>query len=79
MLNSNIKQQHMEEDFKTLNTWAVVKFEDCDFSNISNSELDWRNYLPESVAGKWNELTERERKLVFMMAQLRACDQICVS
>jgi hypothetical protein len=33
---------------------------------------DWRNYVPDDWQEHWEQLTERERKIIAVMAQLQA-------
>lgn len=33
---------------------------------------DWRNYAPEQYIRDWQNLTARERKIIFIMAEARA-------
>ena len=33
---------------------------------------DWRNYVPDRWQDNWGELTERERKILAIMAQAQA-------
>jgi hypothetical protein len=33
---------------------------------------DWRNYVPYDWHKNWNEFTERERKIIVIMAEMQA-------
>jgi len=59
--------------FKETNEIAPVglKLEDADFTKIGRVH-DWRNYVPEELQKDWNQLTERERQIIFVMADERA-------
>lgn len=56
----------MEELFKEV----------LEYIDISNPEFekavnvsDWRNYVPREIQIQWNNLTEREKKLIIVIAQ----------
>jgi len=53
--------------FKETNEYSLVKFENVDFSKVGRVH-DWRNYVPDKLKEDWKDLTERERKLVFIIA-----------
>ena len=33
---------------------------------------DWRNYVPDEWVEKWDDLTERERKIIAVMVEIQA-------
>lgn len=43
--------------------------------NKKSKVHDWRNYVPNDFQENWNKLTERERKIIVVMAQLRANEE----
>ncbi len=46
-----------------------------DVLNDADKTHDWRNHVPEVVASIWGELTERERILVALVAELPASSE----
>ncbi len=46
-----------------------------DVLNDTDKTHDWRNHVPEVVASVWSELTERERILVALVAELPASSE----
>lgn len=47
------------------------KLEEVDFSNDKKTH-NWQNYVPDELQKDWNLLTEREKKIIFVMADDRA-------
>lgn len=58
----------IDELFKKTNASAYRKFKDQDFDNVHKVH-DWKNYVPEELSEHWYELTERERKLIFILTE----------
>lgn len=54
--------------FNETNDTAFYKFENQDFEN-SGEVHDWKNYVPDEIIECWNELTEREKKLIFILTE----------
>ncbi len=36
---------------------------------------DWRNYVPFEWMNKWNEFSEREKKIIAVMAEMQAVNE----
>lgn len=58
------------EDYisKNIDSEFISKLIDEDFKKIGRVH-DWRNYIDEEVSNNWAELTEREKCLLFIMAE----------
>lgn len=61
--------------FYNLDHYAMHKFNECDFEKASKVH-DWKNHVPEELIPVWNDLTERERKIIFIMAESSATAEI---
>lgn len=44
------------------------------FKNVGRVH-DWRNYIPIELQELWSELTDRERRLVFMFCEKESNDE----
>lgn len=42
------------------------------FAEPADLVVDWRNYVPEEIVAVWDTLTERERMLICMVANVPA-------
>jgi hypothetical protein len=49
--------------------------DDPEFSKATRVH-DWRNYVPVEIKQEWNHLTEREKKIVFLLANEQANAEI---
>lgn len=58
----------LEKLFEETNRTALCKFEDQDFEDIGRVH-DWRNYVPKEIIEVWGSLTDRERKLIFIICE----------
>lgn len=58
----------IDKIFKEINDTAFCKFESQNFNDVSRVH-DWRNYVPDEIKEVWDNLTERERKLIFIMCE----------
>lgn len=62
----------MTELFLYYSNCSLYKFnQDESFENISKVH-DWRNYIPDEIKEIWNDLTLREKQLLFIMAEQQA-------
>ena len=52
-------------------TIVGIDLDNPDFEN-KTAIHDWRNYVPGAWQYNWNEFTDRERKIIAIMAQLEA-------
>lgn len=50
---------------------STIDINNPDFKNKSKVH-DWRNYVPFDWQKNWEQLTERERKIIFVMAEIQA-------
>lgn len=58
----------IEKLFKETNDTAFCKFENQNFGDAVILH-DWRKYVPEEIIEIWNDLTDRERKIIFIMCE----------
>jgi hypothetical protein len=61
----------IEKLFKETNDTSFHKFENQDFEDVGKVH-DWRNYAPEEIVNVWDKLTDREKKLIFIMCETMA-------
>ena len=75
--------QRNKSNFRELKRKAMNLFEEMtkglnlenpDFKNLNKCH-DWRNYVPYDWQRNWNEITERERKIIAVMAEMQAEDE----
>lgn len=58
--------------FNEYDEWLLsIDVSSPDFKD-KTSVHDWRNYVPDRWQDNWDELTERERKIIAIMAQAQA-------
>jgi hypothetical protein len=50
---------------------SMINIENPDFENTTRVH-DWRNYVPNDWQNNWEQFTDRERKIVAVMAQVQA-------
>lgn len=50
---------------------SFIDIHNPDFKNVSNIH-DWRNYVPYDWQENWEQFSERERKIIAVMAQSQA-------
>ncbi len=55
--------------FHRYNKYSLHKFNEEDFS-LTTPIHDWRNHVPDEFINDWKNLTERERKIIFIMAEI---------
>lgn len=67
----NEKEKNLETLFIETNRNSFHEFENADFQKISRCH-DWRNYVPDELVEEWYTLSERERKIIFIMAVAQA-------
>jgi hypothetical protein len=60
--------------FEEANEDAFRKYSE-DFSVI-NRVHDWRNYVDKDLIAIWHELSDRERKLIFLFADRQAAAEV---
>lgn len=53
---------------------SMIDINNPDFKNVSKTH-DWRNYVPFNWQNNWEQLTERERKIIAVMSQMQADDE----
>lgn len=63
----------LEKMFEEAKQLAMVKYSDDSFYDANGNVLservhDWRNHVPEEFKRDWAHFSERERKLIFIMA-----------
>ena len=54
------------DDFIKYIDWNNPKFEETTQVN------DWRNYVPDEWVKNWDKFTEREKKIIAVMAEMQA-------
>ena len=57
------------EDYK--NELSIVDLSNPEFKKAGKI-MDWRNYVPSDWQKKWAEFSERERKIIYVMAEKEA-------
>ena len=50
---------------------SMIDIDNPDWKNISKVH-DWKNYVPYDWQENWQDFTERERKIIAVMAQSQA-------
>ncbi len=50
---------------------AAINIVEPDFEGASEVH-DWRNYVPYEWQTNWNDFSERERKIIAVMAEMQA-------
>lgn len=62
----------MEDLFKDFESdLSMIDIDNPDFKNAGKIH-DWRNYVPYEWEKNWHLFTERERKIIAVMAEKRA-------
>lgn len=64
-----MSKMNLFKDFTT-----DVNLETPDFKNRKEVH-DWKNYVPKELIKDWLELTNRERKIIYTMAEIQANDE----
>lgn len=60
----------MEDLFESLNKSAWTEFEQVNINKFDSIRVfDWREHVPLPLQDAWDDLTERERKIIFIMAE----------
>ncbi len=54
----------MDKLFNTIQ----IDLNNIDFNQIKNTSDTWQRQVPNEIQNVWNELTENEKKLVYIMA-----------
>ncbi len=54
----------MDKLFNTIQ----IDLNNIDFNQIKNTSDTWQRQVPNEIKNVWNELTENEKKLVYIMA-----------
>jgi hypothetical protein len=54
---------------------SMIDIHNPDFKNKSKVH-DWRNYVPYDWRNNWEQFTERERKIIAVMAQIQADKEV---
>ncbi|PKQ69380.1 hypothetical protein BZG01_00130 [Labilibaculum manganireducens] len=60
-----------EKLFAKMNQFTINKFEDDDFE-MAGKVCDWRNHVPDALKKDWKFLTQREKEIIFLMAEQQA-------
>ncbi len=68
-MNKEIEKLYHDESWESLDL-DNPKFEEA------NKVHDWRNYVPDVVADQWEYLSEETKKVVFIMADAQAQNEV---
>lgn len=54
--------------------YQIAEIENPDFSNIDKCH-DWKNYIPDKLTQRWNEISTETRVVAFLLAEEQASNE----